>query len=148
VRTGLVVMVDVLGEHGREMAPGVHKKMVEALFTYGPHPTLCERVRPRRTNRCANGLDTDRGEHCVEAGGELRIPVSDEESESTPSFFEVSGEVAGHLGHPCHRRVGRYPEKMYDAAVDLDDEEHVVAPEQDPMGVEEVSGEDTFGLGT
>jgi len=27
VRTGLVVMVDVLGEHGLEMAPEIHEKM-------------------------------------------------------------------------------------------------------------------------
>jgi len=128
VRTGLVVIVHVLGEHGLQMAPGVHKKLFEALFTYGPHPTLCECVRLWRPNRCANGLDTDRGKHLVEAGGELRIPVSDDEPDPTAILFEVSGEVAGHRGHPCHRRVGRHPEKVHDATVHFDHEKDVVAP--------------------
>lgn len=41
---GPVVVVDIFSEHGLEVAPGVHKKMVQALFTYGPHPTFRERV--------------------------------------------------------------------------------------------------------
>jgi hypothetical protein len=35
---------------------------------------------------------------------------------------------------------------VYDSTVDLDDEEYVVAPEQDPIDVEEVGGEDALGL--
>jgi hypothetical protein len=63
VRTSLVVVLDVFGQHGLEMAPGVHQEVVEALFAYGSHPPFRECIRFGRTNRGADRFDADGGEH-------------------------------------------------------------------------------------
>ena len=72
-----------------------------------------------RTQRSANafafgartgvriGLGADRGEDLVEAGGELGVPVADEEAHPPAGVLEIGAEVAGHLGHPGAVGVGR-----------------------------------------
>jgi hypothetical protein len=110
--------------------------MVEAVLAYSTHEALGVRVRTRRTDRSADGLDTDRGEYLVEAGGELGVPVADEEAEWPFGLLEVGGEVAGHLGHPGGVRVGGDSEDVHGAAFHLDDEQHVVAPKVERVDVE------------
>ena len=112
--------------------------MVEALFPDGPYPPLRDRVRTGRADRGSDGLDTDRGEHLVEADGELGVPVADEEPDSPACLFEVGGEVASHLCDPWTVRVGGGPEDVHDAALRFDDEQHVVVPKEDGLDVEEV----------
>jgi hypothetical protein len=43
--------------------------------------------------RCLQHRDADSGEHLVEDGGELGVPVADEESERRCSLAEVDPEV-------------------------------------------------------
>src|ERR1017187_7727732 len=69
--------------------------MVEALGADGTHESLRVRVCTRRAHRGADGLDADGGEHLDEAGGELGVPVADEEPEASTGLFEIGGEVAG-----------------------------------------------------
>src|SRR5665213_1152010 len=125
--------------------------MVEAVLANGTHEALRVGIRTRRTDRSADrsvdGLNTDRGEHLIEAPGELGVSVTDEEAESPPSLFEVGGEVAGNLGHPWTVRVGGDAEDMHDAAVHLDDEQYVEASKEDRVDVEEVGCHDALGLG-
>jgi hypothetical protein len=121
--------------------------MVEALFPYGPYPALRDRVRPGRSHRDADGLDADRGEHRVKAGGELGVPVADEEPESPTCLIEVGSEVACDLGNPWAIRVGGGTEDVDDASLQLDHEQDVVAAEQHGVDVKEVGGHDALGLG-
>ena len=65
-------------------------------------------------------MDTDRGQHGVEAGGELGVAIADEEPEAAPRVFEVGGEVAGDLNHPVTVGVGGDAEQVHDAPLDLD----------------------------
>ncbi len=51
------------------------------------------------------------------------------------------------LGHPGAVGVGRDAEEVDDAPLELDDEQHVVAAEQDGVDGEEVGGHDGVGLG-
>ena len=44
------------------------------------------------------GADVGAGEHGVEGGGELAVPVADQELESVGAFAEVDEQVAGLLG--------------------------------------------------
>jgi hypothetical protein len=44
VRASPVVMIDVFGEHGREVATRVDEEMVEAFLTNGSHPAFGERT--------------------------------------------------------------------------------------------------------
>src|ERR1017187_8174944 len=101
--------------------------MVEAVLANGTHEALRVGIRTRRTDRSADGVHTDRGEHLIEAPGEPGVSVTDEEAESPSSLFEVGGDVAGNLGHPWTVRVGGDAEDIHDAAVHLDDEQYVEA---------------------
>src|ERR1035437_2843470 len=114
--------------------------MIETILADGTDESFGVRVRTRRTDRSAAGLDTDRGERLVEAGGELGVPVADEEPESTTGILQVRGEIAGHLCDPWAVRVGGGSEDVHDAALHFDDEQHVVAPQEDHVDVEEVGG--------
>src|ERR1035437_2144096 len=105
--------------------------MIEAFLADGADESLGVRVRTRRADPSADGLDTDRGEHLVEAGGELGVPVADEESESPAGILQVRGEIAGHLCDPWTVRVGGGSEDVHDPALHFDDDQHVVAPKED-----------------
>src|ERR1039458_9718015 len=119
--------------------------MIEALVADGADESFGVRVRTRRTDRSADGLDTDRGEHLVEAGGELGVPVADEEPESPAGILEVRGESAGHLCDPWAVRVGGGSEDVHDPALHFEDDQHVVAPKEDRVDVEEVRGHNALG---
>src|ERR1035441_416507 len=98
--------------------------MVEAVLANGTHEALPVGIRTRRPDRSADGLNIDRGEHLIEAPGELGVPVTDEEAESPPGLLEGRGEIAGNMDHPWTVRVGGDAEDMHDAALHLDDEQH------------------------
>src|ERR1035441_1713189 len=121
--------------------------MIETLLADGADESFGVRVRTRRTDRSADGLDTDRGEHLVEACGELGVPVADEESEVPTGILEIGGEVAGDLSHPWVIGIGGGTEDVDDASLQFDDEQHVVAPQEDRVDVEEVRGHNALGLG-
>src|ERR1035441_4908185 len=121
--------------------------MIEALLADSAYESLGVRVGTRRTDRGADLLDADRCEYLVEALRELRVTVADEEPEAPAGILQIRGEVAGHLGHPGAVRVGGGAEDVHCAAVHLDDEQHVVAPEEHRVDMEEVGGHDTLRLG-
>ena len=81
VRPTLVIVPDVVAEDCFEMVTAENERPVETLFTYGPYPALRDRVRSRRSHRCPDHLYAFGGEHLVEAGGELRVAISDQEPE-------------------------------------------------------------------
>jgi len=66
---------------------------------------------------------------------------------ASAGIFEAGGEVARHLGDPRAVGTGGDAEHVHDAARDPDHEEHVVAPEEDGVDVEEVHRHDAFRLG-
>ena len=55
------------------------RRTVPTLAAYGADPALGDRVRPRRLRRRAHHLDPDGGEHGVEGGGELAVPIAEQE---------------------------------------------------------------------
>ncbi|MEE4598080.1 hypothetical protein V2J94_40575 [Streptomyces sp. DSM 41524] len=71
------------------------------------------------------------GEDGVEAGGELAVPVPDEEPEALRSVVEVREQLAGELGDPCAGRVGGDAQDMDAPGGDLHDEEDVETLEED-----------------
>jgi hypothetical protein len=79
--------------------------MVEAFAADGAYEPLRVRVRTRRTHRDADGLDVDRGEHRVKAGGELGVPVADKEPETLTGVIEVGSESSVRPGSPMGRLV-------------------------------------------
>ena len=67
------------------------------------------------------------GEHSVERGGELTVPVADQEPEPVRSLSEVHQQVAGLLGDPVAGGVGGDPGEVHAAGVVLDHDEDVEA---------------------
>ena len=95
VRPMLVMVPDVIAKDCFEMGTAENERPVEALFPDGPYPSLRDRVRSWRSHRCLDHLDTFGDEHLVEAGGELRVAVPDEELDCSGALGDDDAQVAG-----------------------------------------------------
>src|ERR1017187_3140404 len=141
------VMPDVVAKDCFEMVTAENERPVETLFSDGPYPALRDHVRPRRSHRCLDHLDTFGGEHLVEAGGELRVAVSDQEPEQPTLLGEIPCEVPGNLGDEGAGRMIGDTEDVDYATLELDDEQHIELGELDGVHAEEVGGQDAARLG-
>ena len=94
----------------------------------------------------ADDADVGTGEHGVEGGGELAVPVADQESEPVGAIAEVHEQVAGLLGNPGPGRVGGDPGGVHAATAVLDHHEDVEAAQEDGVDVSEIDREDRSGL--
>ena len=111
-----------------------------------PIEALGDRVRPRCPDWGADDADVGAGEHGVEGGGELAVPVADQEPELLGAVAEVHQQVAGLLGDPGAGGVGGDPGDVHAAAAVLDHDEDVEAAQEDGVDVGEVDREDRVGL--
>jgi hypothetical protein len=75
----LVVVDDVAGQDVFQMAASEDQHPVESLATHSPYEALGERIGPWSADRGADDPDSFSLEDCVEAQGELRISVPDQE---------------------------------------------------------------------
>src|ERR1035437_1004283 len=141
------VMPDVVAKDCFEMVTAENERPVEALFSDGPYPALRDRVRAGRSHRCLDHLYAFGGEHLVEAGGELRVAVSDQEPERPTLLGEIPCEVAGNLGDEGAGRMIGDPEDVDYAALEIDDEQHIELGELDGVHAEQVGGQDAARLG-
>ncbi len=71
-----VVMRDVLLQYRCEVAWSGDQELIKAFAAQGADPALGDRVRSRCPDRAADDADVGAGEHCVEGGGELAVPVA------------------------------------------------------------------------
>jgi hypothetical protein len=147
VRAMLVVMSDVVAKDCFEMMTAKNERPVETLFPYGPYPPFCDRVRARRSDGRPDHLYAFGGEHLVEAGGELRVAISDQEPERPSVLGEISCEVAGDLGDKRAGRMSANTEDVDYATLELNHEKHIELVETDRVHDEEVGGQDALGLG-
>jgi hypothetical protein len=76
----IIVMADILVQHHGQMPFTGDQQPVGALRTYRADPPLGDRVRPRRLRRHPDHIDPNRGEHRVERGSELAVPISGAET--------------------------------------------------------------------
>jgi hypothetical protein len=81
--------------------------VIQALTVQRAREPLRKRVRPRRPDRRPDRLRAVTGEDAVERGGELAVPVANQEVEPAGPLAEVHEEVAGLLGGPGSGRMGR-----------------------------------------
>src|SRR6266511_1308330 len=81
VRPAGVVVLDIPGEDPLKVLLVPDQCPVQTLGPGGAHPPLGVRVRPRRPWWDLDRLDADGGEHSVEGGGELRVPVTNQQTE-------------------------------------------------------------------
>jgi hypothetical protein len=87
-------------------------------------------------------------EHRVEGGGELGVSVPDQELQAISAILQVHHQVPGPLGNPFIRGVGSDPGQMHTPGAVLDEEQHIQAPRQHGVHVEEFGCKDRLGLGT
>ena len=90
-----VVVLDELLQHYGEVAGSGDQEVVEALAAQRADPALRDRVRPRRPHGGAEDADVGAGEHGVEGGAELAVPVADQEPKLLGAVAEVHQEIAG-----------------------------------------------------
>jgi hypothetical protein len=69
--------------------------MVEAFPAECPDEAFRNRVRPPFPDRSADDADVGAGERGVERGGELAVPVADQEPEPLGAIAELHQQVAG-----------------------------------------------------
>ena len=77
VRPVAVVVIGVLAEDQPQVPFADDKHPVQALAASTADPAFGDRVRPGALARVFDDPHTSRGEHRVEGGGELGIPVPD-----------------------------------------------------------------------
>jgi hypothetical protein len=77
----LVVVPDVLVQNPVQVTTAENEDPVQALRPYRSHPAFRVGIGSRRTNGGFDDPDALGGEHLVEAGRELGIPVPDQERE-------------------------------------------------------------------
>jgi len=97
-----VVVGDVLGQDLLEMAATEDEKPIQALAACGANKALRDRIRSRGSYRSLHYLDAVGAEHVVEADGELRVPVADEELDRAGALGQHEAQVA-RLGSPTAR---------------------------------------------
>ena len=96
-----VVVLDVLGEYGFEVATAEYEHPVEALAPDSADHAFAGGVRPRCLDRGLDNGDALGGEDRVEGSGVLGVVITDEELDRRGLVNQVHREVAGLLGHPA-----------------------------------------------
>ena len=141
-----VVVLDELAQHYREVAPSGDQQVIEAFAAQRADEAFGDGVGPRRANRGADDADVGASEHCIEGGGELAVPVTDQEPKLLGSITEVHEQVAGLLSDPGPGGMSGYSRYVHAAAAVLDHHEDVEAAQEDGVDVGEVDREDRVGL--
>jgi hypothetical protein len=125
VRSGGVVVRDVIGQDTFKVAAIAHQHPVEAFgadgapqrsayaFAFGARGGVLSIWMPAAANTASK------------ATVNFESPVADEKSESVGMLVEVHQQVAGGLGDPRAGGVGGDPGQVHPAVLQFDDEEHV-----------------------
>jgi hypothetical protein len=106
MRAVFVVVRHVLGEDLLEMTTTEDEESVETLSAGRAYESLGDRVRTWRSNGRLDDPDALSAEHLVEAGGELRVSVPDEELDCSGALGDDDAQVAGLLHDPLPYWVG------------------------------------------
>src|SRR6266702_838544 len=119
----------------------VDEHPVGALGSCGAYPSLGVTVRPRGSRRNFDRLHVLASEDGVEDARELCVAVPDQEAEGADPAAEVHEQVAGLLGGPEAVRMGGQAEDVHPPGRYLHDEQHIEAPEEDRVDMEEIAGQ-------
>jgi hypothetical protein len=142
VRSVLVVVADVGADDLFELAPAEDQDPVEAFAAQASHPALGMRLRLWRSHRRLDHTDAIGTEHFVEAARELAVAVTHEEPHRPLLLGEGQYKVACLLRHPALVRIRGHAAEMDAAVRELDEKEHVQAPQPDGVDGQEVAGDD------
>jgi len=88
-----VVMGDVDPKDPLEVASADDQQPVQTLSADGLYPTFGVRVGLGRLHRRQQHLGALRAEYIIEAPGELRVMVADEDAQLSPAFASTSSRL-------------------------------------------------------
>jgi hypothetical protein len=142
-----VVVLGILVEDRTQVPFTRDQESVGALGAGCTYPSFGERVGPGTLRRRWDDGCAVAGEDGVERGGELAVPVTDQEPEAPSPLLEIHEQVAGELGDPYACRACGDTQDVNAPGGDLHDEEDVETSEEDGLYVHEVAGEQRVGLG-
>jgi hypothetical protein len=135
-------------QHALGMAVTADEHPVKALGPRCPHKSFGESVRSGRSKGCLDDSCAYGSHNLVKGPNELAVPVTDKEAQRSSPVFDIGNQVPGLLGDPGPDRVSRYPGQVDHAALEVDEEEHINAPEHDRVDVKEVAGKGASRLGS
>jgi len=116
---------------------------VEELPAHCADPSFRIGVRDWGARRRADDGRSAAAEDLIEGGDELARTVADQEPDRPVVGHH---EIPGGLGGPRAGRVGGDPGEMHATCLEFDEEQHVVAAEQDGVDGEEVTRDDSGRL--
>ena len=123
------------------------QEVIEAFAAQGADEAFGNRVGRGVRTGAAEDADVGADEHGVEGGGELAVPVADQEPELVGAVAEVHQQVAGLLGDPGAGGVGGDPGEVYAASGRARSTiKDVEAAEEDGVDVGEVDRKDRVSL--
>ena len=126
-------MVDEDAEHPLEVATVEDQEPIEALRSDGADEAFGDRVRLRRSHRCADDLDSFASEDRVEIARELAVAIPDQEANRSRALDQSPGELSGLLRDPDAGGIGRTAGEPDAPAAVGDEEEHVEAAEPERL---------------
>ena len=135
-----VVVLDVLVDHGSEMATTEDEHPVQTFTPDSADEALSEGVRPGRPDRSPDDPDALGAEDLVESGCELGVAIADQERDRSGSLGELMGQIPGLLDDPCSRWVSSDPGYVHLSGVEFDEELDVEPPQEHGIHREEVAG--------
>jgi hypothetical protein len=127
VRAVVIEMAHVTVKNNAGVSFVVDQQPVGALGADAADEPFRIAVRLRHTGRDLDHGDAFGAEDGVERGGELGVPIADQEAEGADLITEVHQQGAGNLGGPGGGGVNGHAEEMHPAGADLHDEQHVQA---------------------
>jgi len=89
-----ILLLEVLLQYHREVALSGDQELVEAFPAERADEAFRDRVRTGRPDRGADDPDVSACEDRVEGGGELAVPITDQEAELLGAVVEVQEQVA------------------------------------------------------
>jgi len=120
---------------------------VEALAPNGSHKPLRDAVCLRCPKRNSYHLDAFSPKDVIKAGGELLVPITNQEPKRFPAVRQRPRELPGLLRDPRRGRRCRAACQMHTTTAEFDKEKDVQPLQPDRLDGEEVNGEHALTVG-
>jgi hypothetical protein len=148
MRAVVIEVMLVLVQDGAGVSFVVDQQTVGALLTNRADEPFGITVRLGCPGRDLDHLDAVGGEDSIKGGGELAVPVTDQEAKRADPLAEVHQQSTGGLGGPGCGRMRSHPEQMYLAGAHFYDKKDLEPAQRDGVQGEEVGGQQPHGLST
>ncbi|MEV4178971.1 hypothetical protein [Nonomuraea sp. NPDC049709] len=127
-------------------SPKISSRSVHSVRAVRTHRSA-KCIRARRPRWDLQHVNVVAGEDLIEAAGELRVPILDQEPGRAGTVRQIGEKITGLLGNPCTLRVGGRAEHVHEPGADLHHEEDVQPAQRDGVHREEITSQRARGMG-